>query len=321
MPLSPSSSTSSFHSSRASPPSPVQQLFPPPDPTLPPPDISPEYIPPSALNASHKSLLNLHQPTSMSQQAEYAESSAAPFAFSQAPQVDSRTHSLAGERRGKESIHSFRHRQQPPTPSALGFMPEQSLHPMASASRPHTPIMPGPIHRDFAATPELLGASPYAGMGIGHNIQYPRAGSASTFAVAPLNLPYTLQQIQTSLTALHERMTTLERTQAIILRRDERRQGWFWTSREEDDLDQMEDEQERQRWGNTATSTNRRKKTPLSLRAVWFLLRLARRTMFDLSIGMVIAIVAAVLLGGGWKRARGTLTNLIARGQRFITKQ
>jgi hypothetical protein len=116
-------------------------------------------------------------------------------------------------------------------------------------------------------------------------------------------------------------MTTLERTQAIILRRDERRQGWFWTSREEDDLDQMEDDQERQRWGNTATSTNRRKKTPLSLRAVWFLLRVARRTMFDLSIGMVIAIVAAVLLGGGWKRARGTLTNLIARGQRFITKQ
>jgi hypothetical protein len=43
--------------------------------------------------------------------------------------------------------------------------------------------------------------------------------------------------------------------------------------------------------------------------------------MFDLSIGMVIAIVAAVLLGGGWKRARGTLTNLIARAERFITKQ
>jgi hypothetical protein len=107
----------------------------------------------------------------------------------------------------------------------------------------------------------------------------------------------------------------------MILRRDERRKGWFWTSREEDDLDQMEDEQERTRWGNTATTTDRRKKTSLSLRAVWFLLRLARRTMLDLSVGMVVAIVAAILLGGGWKRARGTLTNLIARGQRFITKQ
>jgi hypothetical protein len=330
MPLSPSSSTSSFHSSRASPgPSPVQQLFPPPDPTLPPPDISPEFIPPSALNASHKSLLNLYQPsTTVSQQAEYAESSNAPFAFSQTPVVGgSRAHSLVADRRGKESVHSFRQRQQqPPTPSALGFMPEQPLHSMASASRPHTPVMPGPIHRDFAATPELLSASPYVGMGIGHNSQYPRPGSASTFAVAPLNLPYTLQQIQTSLTALHERMTTLERTQAIILRRDERRKGWFWSSREEDDLDQMEDEQERARWGNTATTTattagRRKPRSSLSLRAVWLLLRLARRAMLDLSVGMFLAMVAAIMLGGGWSRARLTLTNLVTRAQRFITRQ
>jgi len=324
MPLSPTSSSSSFHSSRASPaPSPARQLFPPPDPDLPPPDISPEFIPPSALNASHKSLLNLHQPTTISQQAEYAESSTTPFTFSHAPALESRNHSLIGGGRGKESIHSFRHRQQPPTPSALGFMPEQSLHPMASASRPHTPVMPGPpIHRDFAATPELLSASPYAGMGIGHNTQYPRAGSASTCAVAPVNLPYTLQQIQTSLTALHERMTTLERTQAIILRRDERRKGWFWSSREEDDLDHAEDEHERARWGNTATATSRRKpKSSISLRVLWYLLKVARRTVLDLSVGMLIALVAAIVLGGGWRKARATLTNLTIRAQRFITNQ
>jgi hypothetical protein len=289
------------------------------------------------LNASHKSLLNLHQPaTTMSQQADYAESSTAPYAYPNnagpgpGPLMgDSRTHSLIGGGRGRESIHSFRHRQQPPTPSALGFMPDQPLHPHASASRSHTPLIPGipaPIHRDFAATPELLGASPYVGMGIGHNIQYPRAGSTSTFAPAPLNLPYTLQQIQTSLTALHERMTTLERTQAIILRRDERRKGWFWSSREEDDLDEVEDEQERARWGNTATATatatnRRRPKSALSLRVLWYLLRVVRRAVLDLSVGMLVALVAAIVLGGGWRRARVTLSTLVGRAQRFIASQ
>jgi hypothetical protein len=265
---------------------------------------------------------------SVSQQADYAESSNAhnPGSFTRdigpPPQMDSRAHSLVGGGRGKESIHSFRHRQQPPTPSALGFVPDQiqAGHPLASSSRPYSPFVSGlPIHRDYAATPELLGNSPYLGMGIGQNNQYPRPGSTSTFAPAPLNLPYTLQQIQTSLTALHERMTTLEHTQAIILRRDERRKGWFWSSREEDDLDEEEDRQETTRWGNTATTTgSRRPKSALSLRAVWFLLRLARRAMVDLGVGMLVALAATIVLGGGWKRARLTLNNTIAKARRLI---
>lgn len=239
--------------------------------------------------------------------------------------MDSRAHSLAGGGRAKESIHSFRHRQQPPTPSALGFVPDHigsgPGHPLASSSRPYSPFAPGPpIHRDYAATPELLGNSPYLGMGIGQNAQYPRPGSTSTFAAAPLNLPYTLQQIQTSLTALHERMTTLERTQAIILRRDERRKGWFWSSREEEDLDDMEDQQDRARWGNTATTTGRRKRQgALSLRAVWFLVRLTRRAMIDLGVGMLIALVAAIFVGGGWRRARLTISNAIAKARQMVT--
>jgi hypothetical protein len=238
--------------------------------------------------------------------------------------MGSRAHSLVGGGRGKESIHSFRHRQQPPTPSALGFVPDQAgpgpSHPLASSSRPYSPFIPGPpIHRDYAGTPELLGNSPYLGMGIGQNAQYPRPGSTSTLAAAPLNLPYTLQQIQTSLTALHERMTTLERTQAIILRRDDRRKGWFWSSREEEDLDEVEDQQDRVRYGNTATTTSRRKRQgPLSLRAVWFLLRLARRAMVDLGVGMLVTLVAAIIMGGGWRRARLTLSNTIARARQII---
>lgn len=327
MPHSPASSSSSFHSSHASPPpspqaQPQPQLFPPPDPSLPPPDISPEYIPPSALNASHKSLLNLQQPiASLSERAEYADSSRGPF-----QPVQSRAHSLIGGGRGKDSVYSFRHRQQqpqpqqPPTPSALGFVPDQTGRPMASSSRPYSPQLPAPpIHRDFvAATPDLLSASPY--IGLGGSQQYPRAGSTSTFAPAPLNVPYTLQQIQTSLTALHERMSTLERTQAMILRRDERRKGWFWTSREEEELSDGEEQDARARWGETATTTTRRRRRPaLGIRAIWFLLGLARRAAVDVTVGMLIALAAAVIMGGGLRRFRVTIQSWRARFQRLLT--
>lgn len=322
-PLSPTSSTSSFHSSHASPPpspGPREQLFPPPDPSLPPPDVSPEYIPPSALNASHKSLLNLHQPvSSISQQADYAESSHGPIARAQ---VQSRAHSLVGDvGRSKDSVHSFRHRHQPPTPSALGFVPDMPgghAGPASRAYSPHIPA-PSPIHRDYiSATPELLGASPYLGLGAGQ--QYPRAGSTSTYAPPPLNLPYTLQQIQTSLTALHERMSVLERTQAMILRRDERRRSWFWTSREEEELEDGEEQEERARWGNTATATSRRRRTKgLSIRALWLLLGLLRRAIVDTSIALVLALAVTIVLGGGWNRARVTLRLWAGRARRLIT--
>lgn len=114
-------------------------------------------------------------------------------------------------------------------------------------------------------------------------------------------------------------MTTLERTQAIILRRDERRKGWFWSSKEEDDLDEVEDQQERTRWGNTATTTGRRKtRSALSLRAVWFLLRLARRAMVDLGVGMLVAFAAAILMGGGLSKAKTTMKSTLARARQLI---
>lgn len=294
-------------------------MYPPPDPSLPPPDVSPEYIPPSALNASHRSLLNLHQPiTSLSEQAEYGESSRGPIPLNQ-PQ--SRAHSLMGGGRGIESVHSFRHRHHPPTPSALGFVPDQPGGLAGPASRPYSPQLqaPPPIHRDFiSTTPDLLSASPYIGLGGGQ--QYPRAGSTSTYAPPPLNLPYTLQQIQTSLTALHERMSILERTQGIILRRDERRKSWFWTSREEEELEDGEEEEARARWGDTATTTTtrRRRNKGLSFRALWFILSLVRRAMVDVTVTAVIAFTIAIILGGGWRRSKVTWRLLKTRFQRFI---
>lgn len=227
---------------------------------------------------------------------------------------------MGGGGRGKESVHSFRHRHQPPTPSALGFVPDHPSGLGGPDMRPYSPQLHAPpIHRDFiTTTPDLLSASPYIGLDGGN--QYPRAGSTSTFAPAPLNLPYSLQQIQTSLTALHERMSILERTQAMILRRDERRKGWFWTSREEEELDEGEEQELRARWGDTATTTalHRRRTRGLSIRTIWFILRLIRRVMIDMTVTALLALVVAVLFGGGWRRSRVTWKMLRGRFQQLI---
>jgi len=104
----------------------------------------------------------------------------------------------------------------------------------------------------------------------------------------------------------------------MILRRDERRRGWFWTSREEDDLDEMEDEAERTRWGATSTARMKRRKSGLTMRVIWLLLTSIRRAMVDLSVGMMIALVGVIVIGGGWRRARYTLAQLRGRFARFI---
>ncbi|RSH91109.1 hypothetical protein EHS25_010285 [Saitozyma podzolica] len=328
-PASPSSSTSSYHDSQASPPSPPSSppprtgysSLPPPDPTLPAPDVATGIIPPSALTASHRSLLNLLESSAgPSEQSPYMTTAAPPPLSALA---GSRPHSLAGGRGG--SLDGFTARKEssrrqnlPPTPSAiggpsaLGFVPEQSR----SVSRPFTPQVLG---RDFT-TPEI-NFSPYL-----QQITpiYPaRPGSTSTFSHAPpqpLNIPYTLQQIQTSLAALHERMSTLERTQAMILRRDERRKGWFWTSREEDELDEVEDEAQRPGWAPAATTTRTgvRRRRGLTIRVVWALLTAVRRAMVDVGVGMLVVFAATLIMGGGWRRARGVWGRVRARIQRTL---
>ena len=295
-PPSPSSSTSSYHSSQDSPPvspaGPSYVMYPAPDPSLPAPDVASDIVPPSALTPSHRSLLSLSQPLPDRDLGHGMPASGL--------LPGSRAHSLVEDGFGrKDSVHSLRNRV-PRQSSALGFMAEQ---PRASGSR-------GPQILD---TPE--GSSPY--IDITNPTHLTRAGSGSTFSPQPMTIPHTLQQIQTSLAALHERMSTLERTQAVLLRRDERRKGWFWMSSEADDLDDLEEEVDRARCANTATRVKRRR-SGLTIPVIWFLFTSIRRAMLDVGMGILVALVGLVVLGGGYRRARVTLSMLIARARKYI---
>ncbi|WWD18506.1 hypothetical protein CI109_102958 [Kwoniella shandongensis] len=336
-PVSPASSSSSYHSSQASPPlSPPRSSMLPPDPNLPPPDVAPEIIPPSALTSSHRSLLALAQ-SPVLVEPSYGET---PILNTH---PNSRAHSLAGGRVGstdgnygtttgrKDSVHSFR------TRAPFGYYDNQQRAPPSRAFSPQLPAVRdfvgttggagGGSHPPTYLTPDM-NPSPYLGFNQSTPIYPPRPASASTFSHHPpptINLPQTLQQIQISLTALHERLSTLERTQAMILRKEERKRTWFWSSADEEDLDQIEDEAERSRWGsatNTATTTVtrvKRKKGKLSARVLWFLFKAVRRAMIDVGMGFLVVLVGVIVLGGGWRRTRFTLSRLRTRFQKFIT--
>ena len=273
------SSSSSYHSSQASPPeSSPRPYYPPPDPALPAPDVAPDIVPPSALTSSHKSLLSL--------KAEQAAQSST--------RLTSGVPSLTGGTGGPSASTSFAslHRAAP----ALGFV-----------DRPFAPhIIPPP--RDFH-TPDLLGASPYIALQ-----PTPLAQSISTFSQAPLNIPATLQAIQTSLAALHERMATLERSHAALLRRQRRR----WWSQDDDELEELEEDNYRlspKRWTNKGGTKRRRS---VILRVWWALVAAMRRATVDLSLAMVLLLIGAVALGGGWRRARRTILRLYDRGRRLL---
>ncbi|WVQ73222.1 hypothetical protein IAR50_002788 [Cryptococcus sp. DSM 104548] len=350
-PASPASSTSSYHSSQASPPlspghphtsrtldpSPMdaRRTFLPPDPSLPPPDVAPSFVPPSALTSSHRSLLSLS--LSQEQEQEAADTHQPLHLPSRsAPHVGSRAQSLRGEpqdpRMSKEllgesgpgSVQSFRQRQ--------GYDRPVALDPRAG-SRLASPQIPPPLPRDYVHTPEMQG-SPFLGLGVDATPIYqstrpPGPGSTSTYGAhgppPPLNLSYALQQIQTSLTALHERLSTLERTQAMILRGGGggggggRRKSWLWWSTEGDDLEQAEREAERERWGYTTVTRQRQEKKPLSLRIVWFLFKALRRVLVDAGVGAVLILIVWIMFNGGVRRARGLLRLLEMRARRLIT--
>lgn len=130
---------------------------------------------------------------------------------------------------------------------------------------------------------------------------YQRPTSASTFSHAPpVNLPATLQQIHTSLQALHERLSTLERTQAALLRRDERRRGWFWGG-EEDDIDTAELDAQRERWQMPSTTIRLRRKG-MSARIAWALITAVRRAIIGVGASVLVAAIALMLMRGGWRR-------------------
>ncbi|OCF43562.1 hypothetical protein I317_02580 [Kwoniella heveanensis CBS 569] len=283
--------------------------------------------------------------------------------------VASRAHSLIGGRggsgsvqgefrhSGKDSVHSFRQRPyfEPPQQQQQYFRggPGFGAGPSAGAvgARPYSPQVPAV--RDFGGVPGPgvlgLGTGPGSGLGNPHTPDphlspylglnaptpiYPaRPGSTSTFLShappQPLNVANTLQSIQTSLVALHERLSVLERTQAMILRKDERRRNWFWTSREDEELDEIEDDTRTQRDRiksgqsigsiNTITKVSKRKGR-LSTRVLWFLLTAFRRALVDVGVGMMILLVGVIVLGGGWRRARFTFGRLKTRLQKYITE-
>lgn len=340
-------------------------MYPPPDPLLPPPDISPDIIPPSALNASHRSLLNLVETSSASvpgpssERIRYAPSGSVssrlpdiPAMTGMPPPPSSRAQSVVGGGGGggprsvrneppsrKQSIHSLRHQataagSQAGPGSGIGYTP-LAHHP---ASRGMYSPNPGPpVNLSF--TPEIPNPSPY----VGHGPQaypahlYPsplphRPASASTFAAyppLPINLPATLQQIQLSLTALHERMSTLERTQAIILRRDERKKGWFWgASAEETELDAAEEEEDasaRARWSSdpsaamrTATRTAAMRRRSVRTRVVWWLIRSVRRALLDAGVWMVVVVLGALFIPDGVRRARGIWDRVRSRARELL---
>ncbi|WVR06379.1 hypothetical protein IAU60_003410 [Kwoniella sp. DSM 27419] len=323
-PASPASSTSSYHSSQASPPPspppprPAHML--PPDPLLPPPDVSEDFVPPSALNASHRSLLNLSQ-QQISTPPVDPTYGGIPVAPPRSNAQASRAHSLVGGqgdyRPSGGSVHSFRQRP---------YLTEQPRN----HNRPYDPQIPAV--RDFAGigprTPDQSHLSPYLGLHAPTPVYPPRPGSASTYSHVPppVNLAHTLQQIQTSLTALHERLSTLERAQSMLLRREEKRKAWFWTSREEDELDQMEYNDRRDRTpadqysGSTTVTRLKRRQGKLSARVLWFLLGAMKRVFVDVGISTMVLLVGLIVLGGGWRKARWTLYRLRARFQRFLAE-
>lgn len=213
-------------------------------------------------------------------------------------------------------------------------------HPTSRGMYSPNPGAP-PAHLSF--TPELPNPSPYVGPG---HPAYPahlypspalpnRPASASTFAAyppMPLNLPQTLQQIQLSLTALHERMSTLERTQAMILRRDERRKTWFWggPSAEEADLDAAEDADARQRWadaapGSSASAAAMRANVrtaamhrSVRARVVWWLIRSIRRAILDAGVWMLVVVLGALFVPNGVRRVRGGWDRLRSRARELL---
>jgi len=110
----------------------------------------------------------------------------------------------------------------------------------------------------------------------------------------------------------------------MILRRNERRKSWkIFGGGDADELDEAEDEAYRAKWGygsktNTATATYRRKSRSLSARALFFLLTAIRRAMVDVGVGALMTIAVVVVLGGGWVKARRTLTRVLLSARQFI---
>ena len=112
----------------------------------------------------------------------------------------------------------------------------------------------------------------------------------------------------------------------MLLRREDRHKSWFAFFTEEDEVDELEDQADRARRfgaagirvGDTATSTRRKKKIVLPLRVLWLVLSGVRRAMIDVGTTAMLMLVAMIIFGGGWRRARRTLTTYVLSIRRYI---
>lgn len=240
--------------------------------------------------------------------------------------------------------HHYQGMQAAPPPFGTGAGPTGGGSPYPSQVPPRFSSVPlsntGPYARDFG-TPDLPGLNmgqPMGGLGAGipgmssmaggtagglggippspyNPSPFARPASASTFSHAQLNLPATLQQIHTSLQALHERLSTLERTQSALLRRDERRRsswglGWILGGgAEEDALDtaELDADRAREEWEysparSQSTTVRLRKKRGLSARIVFALLTAIRRAVLGLGAAVFVGSVALLFVNPRWRR-------------------
>lgn len=335
-PASPASSASSYHSSQASPAllpqSSNSPIVPPHDispltPSLPPPDDAPNFIPPS----SHHSR---NPPSSSSMQEQRNEVLDAVGRTGRDGNMRDQRPSSAQNLASESQIHAAMpldritgvEREAVSGKSGSVHSPRRQRRDSQASARLASPL-PHPTmgSRDFLGTPETI-SSPFLGLNQPTPMYSRRPGSTSTFSNSQAtNIPYTLQQIQTSLTALHERLSTLERTQALILRRDERRKSWFsWEGHESEELDNCENDQAKEMWGRTGVTTVTKvnaKKKSISMRVLWFLVKTLRRALMDVGIGMMVTLIVIMVLNGGWGRARWMILKYKERLRRFLTEQ
>ncbi|OXG42941.1 long-chain fatty acid transporter [Cryptococcus neoformans] len=335
-PASPASSASSYHSSQASPallpqsnnspivlPHDVSSLAPP----LPPPDDAPNLIRPPSHHSPHPSLSSSMQGQKTEVLRAVGRTSKDGNARDHGPSTARNLASESREHAGMplDRIPGVEREAVSSKPGSVHSPRRQRRDSQASAQLasplPHTTVG----SRDFLGTPETMN-SPLLGLNQPTPTYSRRPGSTSTFPNSQaINIPYTLQQIQTSLTALHERLSTLERTQALILRRDEKRKSWFsWEGHESEELDNCENDHAKEMWGRTGVTTVTKvkgKKKSISMRVIWFLVRTLRRALMDVGIGMMVTFIVIMVLNGGWGGARWMILKYKERLRRFLTEQ
>lgn len=333
-PGSPASSSSSYHSSQASPAllpqsnnlptSPQHDMF-PLDPSLPPPDIGSNFIPRSSFHSPHRSLSSPMQEQKNGALDAVGRTSKDGCLRGQGPSM---AQNLASESHAEVLPDRIQSTESKAVSSKPGWIhsPRRQRRDSQASARLASP-MPHPTvgSRDFLGTPEAI-SSPFFGLNQSTPTHSRRPGSSSTFLNSQAtSIPYTLQQIQTSLTALHERLSTLERTQALILRRDERRKSWFsWEGQESDELDNFENDHAKEMWGRTGVTTVTKfktKKKSISIRVLWFLLRTLRRALMDVGVGVVVTFIVIMVLNGSWTRTRWMVLKYKERLRRFLTDQ